>query len=125
MVTIPEGITVTNLGVVGAASGAQGILALYSDVGGAPSALLAETASTMISGGPNQILVTSVVPVTAGIYWIVGEYNAPASICVNNSTNNVIESVTIALYGTVPATFGTPTTMTGADINYYVGGILE
>jgi hypothetical protein len=124
MVTISESISVTNLGVVAAASGAQGILALYSDVDGSPSALLAETVSTILGAGSNQILVISRVSVSAGSYWIVGEYNAPASICVDGATSNVIDSVATA-YGTVPATFGTPTMLAGADINYYVGGILE
>jgi hypothetical protein len=124
MVTISESISVTNLGVVAAAGGVQGILALYSDVAGSPSALLAETVSASIVAGNNQILVISQVSVSAGNYWIVGEYNAPASICVDGATSNVIDSVAIS-YGTVPATLGTPTTSTGADINYYVGGILE
>jgi hypothetical protein len=124
-VTVSASITLLDLGVVGqAATGASGVLALYSNSGGAPATLMAQTASTAISAGANLIPVTNAISVSAGTYWIVGEYSATASICVDTSTSNLIDFVSVA-YPTVPATFGTPRTVTTADINYYLYGILQ
>jgi hypothetical protein len=125
-ITVSAEIALLSLGVVGqAATGAQGILALYSDVDGSPSALLAQTATTTINAGANVIPVTSPILVVAGNYWIVGEYSAAASLCVDSSTTNMLDAVAIPSYGTVPATFGTPTSQMSVDINYYVYGILQ
>lgn len=124
--TISQNVTVTSLGVVGqAATGAQGILALYSNSGGAPGTLVAQTASTTINAGANQIPVTSAVPVAAGTYWILAEYNATAAICIDNAKTNLLEYTTVTTYGVLPTTFGAPTMVPNdVDINYYVFGIL-
>jgi hypothetical protein len=126
MITISEDVTVTSLGVVAQSeTGAQGILALYSNVGGAPSALLAQTISATINAGVNQISLTSSVDVPAGTYWIAGEYNETAAICIDDSNTNEIQIVGIASYGSVPSMFGDPMhTVFGENVNYYVVGVL-
>jgi hypothetical protein len=122
-VLVPASITVTSLGVVGnGAAGADGILALYSDVGGAPSVLLASTSSATINPGPNQIPVTSAVPISAGTYWIAGEYSAAASLCTDSSTSNTIDFVATS-FGALPDPFGTASSIESVDINYYVVGL--
>jgi hypothetical protein len=121
-VAIPASITVTSLGVVGNGSaGADGILALYSDAGGAPSSLLAATGSAAISLGPNQIPVISPVTISAGTYWIAGEFNASVSLCTDSSTSNTIDFVTTS-FGAPPNPFGTASSIKSVDINYYVVG---
>jgi hypothetical protein len=125
LITIPENVTLTSLGVVAVASGGDGILAIYSDVGGVPSALLGQTGSTPINAGNNEILLSSILSVAAGKYWVVGEYDTTVSLCVDASTANLIARTTVASYGTVPVTFGTATTLSSVDINYYVVGVLE
>jgi hypothetical protein len=116
----------TSLGVVGEATGGDAILALYTDVAGVPSALVAETTTTgtPLEAGNNQILVTSPVAVAAGSYWIMGEYNTTVSLCVDSVTTNT-DDFTAVTFGTVPSSFGTAGSDTRVqDINYYVVGIL-
>jgi len=125
-ITIPQSITVTNLGVVGAATGGDAILALYTNVGGVPTALVAETttAGTPLEAGSNQILVTSPVNVAPGSYWIMGEYDATVSLCVDNATSETDDFIAVT-FGTVPSSFGTVGTDTRVqNINYYVVGVL-
>jgi hypothetical protein len=122
-VTVAEVVTVNALGVFGnqPASGVEGILALYSDLGGAPSALLAFTQSTDIVAGKNEIPLLTPTAVAAGAYWIVGQYSASASICTDNSTTNSVDFVAVT-YGALPNPFGAATALRSIDINYYLVG---
>jgi hypothetical protein len=121
-ISISTAITVTALGVIGDTGGASGILALYdnSGSGGKPGVLQAQTGSTAIAAGKNTIGVTPKA-IAAGTYWIMGEYNATCSICVDTSSSNTLDYATES-YDTVPATFPTPTSFSSVDINYYVVG---
>ncbi len=130
LITVPTDITVTALGVIASpaepTNGVEGIIALYTDAGGSPSARVAQTASTTIGPGDNLISVVSSVRVQAGSYWIVAEYTAATGAvpvpCVDTSMSNVIDYIPVS-YGSVPDPFGTPTIYMGKDINYYVVGI--
>ncbi len=122
-VAISASFTLTGLGVVAAADeGTEGILAFYSDVGGSPSALVAQTSATPIAAGSNLINVTSPKVVAAGNYWIVGEYSASTPLCEDSASTNMMVYVAAA-YPTVPAQFGTSMTITGPDVNYFVAGL--
>jgi hypothetical protein len=128
-VTVSNAVTVTALGVFGnqPAPGVQSAMALYSDVGGVPSARLTYTGPQAIGGGDNEIPVAAAVTVPAGIYWIAAEYNAPASICTDDSSCSEVDDVGIPLFGSFPAQFassdgGAPHTLRTVDINYYVVG---
>ncbi len=120
-------ITLTALGVIGSPSmpgNITAILALYSDAGGVPSALLARTESTLLHPGNISIPVTAPVALSAGIYWIMAEYNASAHICIDSASTNTLVFTNIDAYGTVPSFFdGTLTTLHGyEDLNYYLVG---
>jgi hypothetical protein len=97
-------------------------MALYTNVGGAPSALVASTSVATIVAGNNRLSVTPSVAIAAGTYWIVAEYNAVASICTDSSTSNTLDFVS-ASFDALPSTFGTPKSAMGtADLDYYVIG---
>jgi hypothetical protein len=102
-------------------------MALYSDVSGVPASRLMSTGSQSIVAGDNELSVGLPVVLPAGVYWIAAEYNAPASICVDDSSCNAVDSVAISQFGSSPARFaspdgGAPQTLRTADINYYVVG---
>jgi hypothetical protein len=125
-VDIAAAIQVTALGVIATsaepATGVDGIMALYDDVGGVPSALQAQTASTTIGPGDNLIPVESPASVAAGTYWIMAEYDATASVCVDASDSNPIAYVSIGGYEIVPATLANQQGVSSVDLNYYVVG---
>ncbi len=126
--TVTTSLTLIDLGVVGEASnGTSGILTLYRADGtnGAPGTLVAQTASTPISAGSNTIqIATSPPPVVApGMYWIGGEYNGNTSLCVDTSTSNPNNAISLPKYNDVPAPYGASSPGTGIDINYYAVGL--
>jgi hypothetical protein len=129
-ITISATITVTSLGVFGnpgTPAGATGVLALYNTTAtGAPLMLQAQTAPTAIAAGNNTIFTTSAPSVPAGTYWIMGEYSATSSICVNSSASNTLDYTTVSTFGTLPLTFPSPMTVPATvDINYYVVGVFQ
>ncbi len=125
---IDSNIQVTALGVIASpaepTTGVHGIMALYDDVSGLPSSLLAATASTTIAPGGNVIPVESAASIDAGYYWIMAEYDANASICEDQSMGNATVYVE-AGYGGVPAVVTNPMASSEADFNYYVLGTLS
>jgi hypothetical protein len=125
---IGDDIEVTALGVIASAaepaSGVHGIMALYGDTGGMPTGLMANTPSTTIGPGENVIPVVSTTSAPAGYYWIMAEYDGPASVCGDNATGNAIFYVQ-AGYQNVPVTITDATPAVGPDINYYVLGALS
>jgi hypothetical protein len=126
LVYIADDIQVTALGVIAGptqpTSGVHGIVALYSNMGVLPSALLAYTASATIAPGNNVIPVIGGPSVVAGDYWIMVEYDATASMCGDDAANNSIAFVPVT-YGTVPAAIADAAASSGPDLNYYVLGV--
>jgi hypothetical protein len=123
LVTITNPITLTGFGLFGnqPAGGLQGVMALYSNVGGAPSALVALTAPTAIVDGNNVLPVLAPGAVAAGTYWIAAAYNATASICTATSSTNPLDFVNIA-FPNLPNNFGAAGSDGTAILNYYVIG---
>jgi hypothetical protein len=123
---IADDIQVTALGVIGSpaepTSGVQGVLALYTDVGGIPSALVAQTASTTIGPGVNVIPVVSTASAPAGRYWIMAEFDAIFFICEGGGVSDPVYYVPVT-YGSIPATITNPISSGGPSNNVYVVGI--
>jgi hypothetical protein len=123
-VYVANPVQLTALGVIATsaqpASGVHGIVALYDDVGGLPSALLAQTPSTTVKPGDNLIPVATPVSLAVGSYWIMAEYDASASICVDTSVSNPIAWVGVGGYGVVPASLSNQKAMSTVDFNYYL-----
>jgi hypothetical protein len=116
-------ITVTSLGVVGNAhaGGFNGIVALYSDAGNGPAALVANTASTPINQGTNVIPVVFQAHVPAGKYWIMAEYSGDPQICADAATGNTIDYFPVT-FGALPDPFPHAKSNAGPDLNYFVVG---
>jgi hypothetical protein len=124
-VSIPVTTMVTGLGVIGNPSeptGIHGILAFYTDSGGLPSQLKTQSNSDVIRPGNNMLAVTPVT-VPAGTYWIMGEYDATALLCVDTAATNTFEYQVLTFTATLPSTL-TPVSLNAipqtVDVNYYV-----
>jgi hypothetical protein len=128
--TIPTATTLTAFGVFGNAPlpGINGIMALYADGNGAPSAPVAFSENTAIVAGNNTLPVTPPMAVPAGAYWIAGQFDVDASICSDNAATNQIDAVSVFPYGLLPSPFrdtdgGAPLQlMHTIDLNFYVVG---
>jgi hypothetical protein len=127
---IPAAMKLTAFGVFGnqPVAAVNGIMALYADGNGAPSAPVAFSDNTAIVAGNNALAVTPPMAVSAGSYWIAGEFDADASICSDNAATNQIDFVSVFPYGLTPNPFrdtdgGAPHQLTQTiDLNFYVIG---
>jgi hypothetical protein len=124
-ISLSSSITLTAFGQFGNAptSGVQSIMALYNAGTSGPTTPVAYSGSVTILAGNNELPVSPSVAVSAGTYWIVGEYSAIASICTDNGSSNLVDLVSVSLYGSLPNPFGTPTKLQNTvDLNYYLIG---
>jgi hypothetical protein len=126
-------MTVTKLATKANDAAANGMLALYADNGGAPSALVASTPSTPIYIGLNEIPVLTQVVVNPGNYWIMAVYSQDTFPCKDTSPT-VTEAYVNWPFGTpLPSPFPSPCKFGGGGngcslimegpAHYYVVGV--
>ena len=116
---IPADGILTHLGVIAKAIGPHVQLGLYTESAGEPDVLVAVTHAEVLAGGENWFPVTATA-IAAGKYWIMGVYDADASIGQSASDSTVIKYRDLVFSVSLPATFGTATTYSGPSFNYFV-----
>ena len=119
-ITVPQAFTLTHLGVIAKSGGPHVILALYSDTAGEPDRLVAFTAATSMAAGAMEMPVTS-TPLAPGVYWIMGVYDADASIGIDESdaaapVRYLSQSFSDPLPDPLPPAFS----YAGQAFNYYI-----
>jgi hypothetical protein len=117
---VPRAGMLTHLCVIAKNAGPHVMLALYADVGGEPGPLVASTAATAMTAGAMEVPVapTAVAP---GTYWMMGVYDADASIGIDESDPSAPVRYTSEAFGTaLPDPFGTALEYSGQRFNYYV-----
>jgi hypothetical protein len=127
-ITVTAPVTLKRLGAFAYSAG-NGILALYSDVAGRPSARLAYSASTALVSGANEFAVASPpTPLTlaAGTYWIMASFQNPAmptmATAVGASVNATqpVAFVTYTYGGPLPSPLPSPSTDVTNAYNMYI-----
>jgi hypothetical protein len=110
----------THLAVITHDAGPMVQLALYTDAGNTPGALMASTAATTMVLGTMELPVAQTA-LPAGDYWIMGNYSASTSIGIDFSdANALVAYVTLSFGAALPDPFGAPQTYTGQKFNYYI-----
>ena len=119
-VVVPQSSMLTHLCVIAKSGGPDVVLALYSDAGGWPDTLVADTSATPMTVGTMELPVTPTA-VAPGTYWIMGVYSADASIGVDESDPSAPDRYTDDPFGSpLPDPFGPATAYSGQRFNYYV-----
>jgi hypothetical protein len=120
-IAVPKNGKLLKFGVISKGSGPKIIMALYTDSGGNPATLVTSTSSTVLSNSDQQINPLQQSNLTAGNYWIMGEYDVTASIGIDYSISNAIVKYISHTFGTaLPMNFGNPQSYTGQRFNYYI-----
>ena len=121
-VTVSSAYSLRQMGVLVRTAGPQMILALYTDVGGHPGNLVAQTAVTTMVAGTMEVPITAgAVPIAAGTYWIMGVYNTGASIGYTNAAGtNQVDYTSLTFGSALPNPFGTASSYTGQSFNYWI-----
>jgi hypothetical protein len=95
-ITVTSTITLTAIGAIVTSGGSYGTYAVYTDLPGAPGTLVAQTASTLLGTGTNEIPVTSTVTLQAGTpYWIAAEYSADTSLVSLGDAANAVSNQSV------------------------------
>lgn len=116
---MPSDVTVTALALIGKAATANVQMALYTDLGGHPDALVVETASAPVVVGVLELPVTPTL-VVAGDYWIMGIYDTSASIGIDFANTDQVDYRSLSFGAPLPDPFGPATTYYNQAFNYYV-----
>jgi hypothetical protein len=117
---LPRAGMLTHLCVIAKDAGPHVMLALYADAGGEPGALVASTPATPMTAGAMEVPVapTAVAP---GTYWMMGVYDADASIGIDESDPSAPVRYAPELFGSpLPDPFGSALEYNGQRFNYYV-----
>jgi hypothetical protein len=120
-VDVPDDVTVRGFGVQMRVTGPRGHFALYTNVGGVPGALVAQTADvTPASVGANEFAATAPVAIPRGRYWLMGVWESDASIGYTQATDAIVHYIPHTFGTALPAAFPAPSTYAGQDFNYWL-----
>ena len=121
-IVVPSAVTLRQFGVIVITGGPQVKMALYTNSGGAPGTLVAQTAATTMVPGNMQMNTTAgFIALPAGTYWIMAIYSAAASVgYTSTATTNVVSYQSLPFASALPSPFGAPVTYTGQSFNYYL-----
>jgi hypothetical protein len=100
-------------------------MALYTDVGGAPSGLVAQTSVSPSFTGRN-VFPTPATPVTDGTYWVMIEAEGGIPVCADSSLDNTVYFSPLGPanpFGTFPTILPPSKPVTGVSAyNFFVVG---
>ena len=116
---VPQDSTLVNFGVDIRVAGPQMKLALYTESGGEPGVLVAETAPRAMVVGVTEIH-TDAIPLPAGNYWIMAVYDATASVGFESGGAWEVKYISHTFASALPANYPAATTYTGQRFNYYI-----
>jgi hypothetical protein len=119
LVTIPQTIDATALGIIGLSGTSHAVMAIYTNT--TPAKLVAQTAAGSVGPGNNQLPLTSITALDAGTsYWVLVDLDAAIYVCGNTTTATGL--FTALTYGSpLPSSF-TGSTNTAVQVNFYVVG---
>src|SRR2546426_184508 len=125
-ISITTKIELTTFGLISYGANDSVQLALYTDVSGAPTTLVAQTAHALIGGaGVHEFPSTLQTQLQPGTYWIMSKYAFGNTVVYQDNTTTSIwkqvsDSFGVALPNPYPAS---PTTLPGrGNMSYYVKG---
>lgn len=118
---VPHGGRLASLGVIGVVAGPMMVLALYTDDAGAPGTLVGWTRATALDATDMRVPVEVEVELRPGTYWIMGAFDANASIGIDYSDGDAAVAYTSqTVTAPLPSRFPVPQTYTGQRFNYYI-----
>jgi hypothetical protein len=119
LVSVPETIYATGLGMIGLSGTASAVMAVYSNEN--PPALLAETGAGPVATGDNQLGLTSITQLSTGRYWVAVDLDNEISVCAN-TTSNMTRYMALSFGTTPPKSLKGATSTTAVNYNFYVVG---
>ena len=120
MVTVTTGGTLTKFGLISRDAGTHVRFALYTNVGGAPGTLVAQTPSTLVAVGSQEINPTTTPTIATGTYWLMGNFDVATNVGGDTGSTTQIDYISLPFTSAIPTSFGTASTYNGARFNYWI-----
>ena len=118
-ITVSKAATLLGFGVIASTTGQHVIMSLYTDSGGAPSALVGYSAPLALTGGRQHVVAMATASLSPATYWVVIDFDTAGS--VYSDTNPTSSQVAVlGGYTTPPTMFPTATVFTAPPENYYI-----
>jgi hypothetical protein len=125
-VTTAAAATLVRLGLVTAAAGGQAQLALYSDSGSNPHALVASTPAFSITYGVNEVAVTTPTALTgATAYWVMAVFSVATTIVQSTASDSTVRYLQLNFGGTLPQSIPADAGSTSAGTYNLYAVVLE
>ena len=122
-VVVPTGGTLLKFGIISRDAGPRVRFGLYTNVGGNPGTLVAQSAvaGTTLVVGSQEFNPTGAVTLPAGTYWLFGLFDVTTSVGGEAMPSGVVIDYNSLAFGSaMPTSFGTPMTYTGSRFNYWI-----
>jgi hypothetical protein len=122
-VVVPTGGTLLKFGIISRDAGPRVRFGLYTNVGGNPGTLVAQSAvaGTTLVVGSQEFNPTGAVTLPAGTYWLFGLFDVTTSVGGEAMPSGVVIDYNSLAFGSaMPTNFGTPMTYTGSRFNYWI-----
>ncbi|HND30804.1 MAG TPA: hypothetical protein PLA94_12425, partial [Myxococcota bacterium] len=119
-ITVTSATTLYRFGALLNTAGNSARMALYTDVSGSPSTLVAYSDVFTTAVGVNEVALSTPVSLPAGTYWIMGVYSATTYVYYGSSSTASIRYKAYSYSSTPSSTFGTASSYTGYPIAYYL-----
>jgi hypothetical protein len=122
-IVVPSDMTLTALALIGKAAAGNVRMALYTDSGGTPDALLVATETTAVPVGVLEIPVKPVA-LPAATYWLMAVYDTKASIGIMTTAGKKDLSLyrSLDFSDPMPDPFGSTSMNFDQLFNYYIVG---
>ncbi|HND00170.1 MAG TPA: hypothetical protein PKW90_28840, partial [Myxococcota bacterium] len=119
-ITVTSATTLYRFGALLNTAGNSARMALYTDVSGSPSTLVAYSDVFTTAVGVNEVALSTPVSLPAGTYWIMGIYSGTTYVYYGSSSTASIRYKAYSYSSTPSSTFGTASSYTGYPIAYYL-----
>jgi hypothetical protein len=126
-ITVTSRMDLTHLALIIKSAVAGAVqMGLYTESGGEPNTLVAQTASAPLSAaGRYEIPITAgQVQIQPGAYWLMADYSVTTSPGVLTGTGGVYKYISLTFGSALPTTFPAASTGGNQDVNYYVKGFV-
>lgn len=94
-------------------------MALYTDSGGEPDQLVAETGPIAMEFGEQEVTIAE-ANLPAGTYWVMGHYETSSPGVGQGTDSTTIKFISLPFSSDPPQTYPAASTYTGGSFNYWI-----
>jgi len=119
-ILVSQPVTLESFGMILSSSGGFGVLALYTDVGGAPGPIAASSVPFWVSGGQQEEQALTPATLAPGAYWLMASFEQDTDVFAVPNGGRVVSYAPHSLLAGLPDPFPAAQTYVGGGFNFYV-----